>query len=424
MSRFSLEVVQNELLADGATSMDAVVTVTASGARPVLVGEAAEILVIDTSASMADPPSRIWAARLAAAEAVENIRDGVRFAVIAGNDRVATVYPTWGRELIVADPSTRHAAREAVRHLAVEGGTAMSAWLYAARELFATSTASIRHVILVTDGENREESWRLDEALAACTGVFQADCRGVGTAWLVHELRKIASALLGTVDIIPESGQMEAEFRELMDAAMRRAVGGVALRVWCPKDAAVRLVRQVSPDVEDLTARAVQLDAFTRQYPLGAWGDEVRDYQLTVELPRNEVGVEMLAARVELAVGEEVVGRAVIRAAWTDDRVASGSTNADVAHFNAQAELAATIQRGLYALRFGDVATATAQLGRAAQIAAGSGHDATLRLLDKVIEITDERTGTVQVRPNVDKADEMALDARSTRTVRTNHAAS
>ncbi len=61
-----------------------------------------------------------------------------------------------------------------------------------------------RHAILLTDGENREDAGKLDAAIRRATGVFQCDCRGVGTDWVVEEVRRIAQALLGTVDIIPE----------------------------------------------------------------------------------------------------------------------------------------------------------------------------------------------------------------------------
>jgi hypothetical protein len=41
--------------------------------------------------------------------------------------------------------------------------------------------------------------------------VFRCDCRGVGTDWKVEELRTISTALLGTVDIVPEpAGQANA----------------------------------------------------------------------------------------------------------------------------------------------------------------------------------------------------------------------
>ena len=424
MSGFSLEVFQNEFLAEGATTMDAIVTVASSDAAgvggAVAPGQAAEVLIVDTSGSMTAPSTRIRAARLAAAEAIDGIRDGVAFAVVAGGPVATTVFPAWGSGLVIADHVTRGQAKDAVRHLEAGGGTAMSTWLMRARELFATSPATIRHAILLTDGENREDQQLLDQAIEACRGQFQADCRGVGTDWVVSELRRIASALMGTVDIIPEPEQMEAEFRSLMESAMGRGVSGATLRVWCPQGATVGFVRQVAPDVEDLSGRAVQVNPLTREYPLGAWGDEERDYHLSVSVPPNAVGVEMLAARVSLVTGPgaDVVGQALVRAVWTSDEVASARINPEVAHYTGQAELAANIQEGLEALKAGDERTATVKLGRATQLAVESGHDGTVRLLRKVVDVEDERTGTVRIRKDIDKADEMALDTRSTRTVR------
>lgn len=420
MTQFSLEVFQNEFLAEGAAAMDAIVTVTASGAgTPVGTGgQSAEILIVDTSGSMTQPGTRIREARRAAAAAIDGIADGVHFAVIAGTEVATTVYPAWGTSLAVADANTRGQAKEAVRHLQAGGGTAMSTWLLRAAELFATSPATIRHAILLTDGEDREDPWRLDQALGSLVGQFQADCRGVGTDWIVNELRKIASALLGTVDIIPQPEEMEAEFRRLMEAAMGRGVGGAALQVWCPQGASVNFLRQVAPEVEDLTAKATQVNPLTRRYELGAWGDEERDYHLSVSLPTNAIGTEMLAARVGLMVGDDTAGQALVRAVWTSDEAASARINPEVAHYTGQAELAANIQEGLEALKAGDERTATVKLGRATQLAVASGHDGTVRLLKKVVDVEDERTGTVRIRKDVDKADEMALDTRSTRTVR------
>ena len=424
MSEFSLEVFQNELLADGATSMDAIVTVTSRGAVSAGVGgQASEVLIIDTSGSMTAPSTRIRAARQAAAEAIDEIRDGVHFAVVAGAEVATTVYPAWGTNLAVSDHITRGQAKDAVLRLQAGGGTAMSTWLLRARDLFTSSPgATVRHAILLTDGENREDVRRLDDAIRACQGLFQADCRGVGTDWIVSELRKIASALLGTVDIIPEPAQMEAEFRALMESAMSRGIAGTTLRVWCPVGAQVNFVRQVAPDVEDLSGRAVQVDPLTRDYPLGAWGDEERDYHLSISVPPNAVGIEMLAARVSLVAGSDTIGQALVRAVWTDDEVASARINPEVAHYTGQAELAANIQQGLEALKSGDERTATIKLGRATQLAAESGHDGTIKLLRKVVDVEDERTGTIRIRKDIDKADEMALDTRSTRTVRVGRA--
>ena len=89
-----------------------------------------------------------------------------------------------------------------------------------------------------------------------------------------------------------------------------------------------------------------------------------------------------------------------------------------VAHYTGQSELAAAIADGLEARAAGDARTATVRLGRAAQLAAESGNDGTLQLLARVVVIDDAETGTVQLRRHVEAADEMALDTRSTKTVR------
>ena len=298
---FSLEVFQNEYVPAQATTMDAVVTVASQGLAPVRPGEAAEILIIDTSGSMYSPPGRIRAAIRAAGLAVDHIRDGVPFGIVAGNHDATTVFPAWGSGLVVADAVTRAAAREAVRRLEPSGGTAMSKWLLMARDLFATCPTPRRHAILLTDGENNEMPGALEAVLQQCRGLFQVDCRGIGTDWVVGELRTIASTLLGTVDIIRDPEGVEAEFQALMEASMGRAAEAT-LRVWCPKGAAVSFVRQVAPDLEDLTGWGTQLDARTREYPLGAWGTEARDYHLSVSVPANQTGVEMLAARLSLVV--------------------------------------------------------------------------------------------------------------------------
>jgi von Willebrand factor type A C-terminal domain len=43
----------------------------------------------------------------------------------------------------------------------------------------------------------------------------------------------------------------------------------------------------------------------------------------------------------------------------------------------------------------------------------------TAKLLAKVVDVVDPATGTVRLKKKVDDADEMALDTRSTKTVRT-----
>ena len=187
--------------------------------------------------------------------------------------------------------------------------------------------------------------------------------------------------LLGTVDIAAEPADLEADFRSLIEAAMGRGAGNVALRLWTPQGASAAFVKQVSPTIEDLTSRAAPVDTLSAEYPTGAWGDESRDYHLCINVQPRQLGEEMLAGRVSLVVGEEVVSQALIRAIWTDDEQLSTHINREVAHYTGQAELAEVIQEGREARKAGDEETATVKFGRAVQLAAASGHKATIKLL-------------------------------------------
>jgi von Willebrand factor type A C-terminal domain/von Willebrand factor type A domain len=420
MSRFTADVYQNEFLALGSTQVDAVATVTALDPSPgeAPAGAAAEIVIVDASGSMNTPASKLRAAKEATVAAIEVIRDGVAFGVIAGNERARPVFPLTGR-LVPASDDARRRAIAAVANVLPSGGTAIGTWLTLAREMFETTTAGLRHATLLTDGQNQHETIEeLERVLEACEGRFQCDCRGVGTDWEVAELRRIADALLGTVDIIARPEEMAADFRAITERAMGRGTADVALRVWTPQGAEVAFVKQVAPTLVDLTDRATPVDPLTADYPTGAWGDEARDYHVSVRVPVRQSGEEMLAARLSLVVDGAVVTQALIRAIWTEDPELSTRINLEVAHYTGQAELADAIQAGLEARRAGDEATATMKLGRAVQLASEGGNDGTMQLLGRVLEIDDAVTGTVRLKRQVDEVDEMSLDTRSTKTVR------
>lgn len=425
MSSFTAEVFQNEYLPPDGTEVNAVVTVTSTAGGGVAAEppRAAEIVIVDTSGSMGAPRGKIKAAREATCVAIDCIRDGVAFGVIAGTHEARMVYPVQGA-LVMADAASREQAKGAVAQLEAAGGTAIGSWLRIARRRFAEQEGAVCHAILLTDGANEHEKpEELDSAIASCEGVFQCDCRGVGTDWQVSELRKVASALLGTVDIIAQPDDLAADFRAMIETAMARATRSVSLRVWTPQGARVAFVRQVAPTIEELTDRATAVNPLTSDYPTGAWGSESRDYHLCVAVPPRGLGEEMLAARVSLVDGDEVLSQGLVRAIWTDDEALSTRINREVAHYTGQAELADCIQDGLEARKTGDEATATAKLGRAVQLAAESRNEGTLRLLQGVVEIDDPHAGTVRLRHEVADADEMALDTRSTKTVRVGPAA-
>jgi hypothetical protein len=366
--------------------------------------------------------TKLEAAKIAAAAAVDQILDGTYFAVVAGSHQAYLAFPVvrTGAGMVRMDPAARYAAHQAIRQFRADGGTAMGTWLTLAGRLFDSIPVLVqRHAILLTDGENHNERpEQLSTAIAGVVGRFQCDCRGVGVDWQVAEVRRIAQALLGTVDIIPDPDQMQQVFAELMQQSMSRGVAEAQLRVWAPQGAQVLFVRQVAPTVEDLTARRTPVNQLTGAYPTGSWGDESRDYHVSVRLAAKGIGQEQLASRVQLVVADQVVAQGLVKARWSGDDSLTTRINAEVAHYTGQTELAEAIQQGLAAKAAGDEETATTRLGRAVQLAAATGNEEATSRLRKVVDIDDPDTGTVRLRRAVDKADEMALDTASTKTTR------
>ncbi|MFI6354982.1 VWA domain-containing protein [Streptomyces sp. NPDC050743] len=445
--QFSMDVYQNEYLPEGGREVNAIVTVTSTGGGTVGGAvaplyprgrgpSAAVALMVDCSGSMDYPPTKMRNARDATAAAIDTLRDGTHFAVLGGTHVAKEVYPGGGR-LAVADAGTREQAKQALRKLGAGGGTAIGTWLRLADRLLNSADVTIRHGILLTDGRNEHESPEdLRATLEACAGRFTCDARGVGTDWEVKEVTGIASALLGTADIVADPAGLAADFTRMMETAMGKEVADVSLRVWTPVGTTIRFVKQVAPTVEDLTARRTEAGPRAGDYPTGSWGDESRDYHLCVSVPAADLGQEMLAARVSLVVPQaggtsrssvaesgggsvqNLGAQGLVRAVWTDDMAASTSINPQVAHYTGQAELAQAIKQGLDLRKAGDFDGATAKLGRAVQLANASGNADTAKLLAKVVDVVDAATGTVRLKTKVAEADEMTLETRSTKTVR------
>jgi hypothetical protein len=419
MTTFTAETYQNEFLATGATRVDALVSITASGTGDTTHGhERAELVLVDTSGSMNFPRTKIKSAISATCAAVDCIRDGVLFGVIAGTDEAREVYPGDG-QLVVASPTTRQQAKDRIGKVKAGGGTAIGTWLTAARELLAAHPGCVAHALLLTDGENQNETpEELADAVTACEGVFQSDCRGVGADWVASELRTVASGLLGTVEAVREPQDLAADFTATMERAMDRGTGNVSLRVWTPKGARVDLVQQVSPTLEDLTARRSTVGDLEGDYPTGAWSDETRDYHVSIEVPAREIGDEMAAGRIKLVVEDEVVSEALIRAIWTDDAALSTRMNRELAHYTGQAEFANAIDGAYEARRAGDLSEATRLFGAAVSMAHDIGDTHRLHELEKVVDIEDAATGTVRLKQHVDPLDDLALEVGSVKTNR------
>ncbi|MCC3447247.1 MAG: VWA domain-containing protein [Microcoleus sp. PH2017_25_DOB_D_A] len=420
-TQFQAEVFQNPYLHQGSREVNAIMTVTVRGDENIGIapqtGGKLFGIICDISGSMQG--AKIHAAKNAMIKLVQLIPADTSFFIVVGSTRAQVIFPT-----ALATVENKSQAISQIKEVQASGGTLMSQWLEASLTQFKEMPNAVRQALLLTDGQNDDsDQKRLEKVLQACEGVFQCDCRGVGTDWRVKQLQFIANRLLGTTDIIANAVQIEADFQTILAQAMTKTVSDVALRLWTPQGAKVRFCKQVSPEIVDLTDRAQSIKPQVCDYPTGAWGTaESRDYHFCIEVNPGNVGDEMLAGRASLiytADGVETkITEARILAVWTDDEQKSTKIDRRVAHYTGQAELAQTIQEGLEARDKGDVEVATAKLGRAVKLAHDSGNEGTAKLLRQVVEVEDAPTGTVRLKRNVAKEDEMALETRSTKTAR------
>lgn len=413
----SIAVDQNEFLAEGASVVDAVLTVATGPELAVAATPPPrlEILIIDCSGSMGNK-RKFENARNATRTALDEVPDGTAFAIIEGTEQARMIFPTNAMSA-QANHANRTAARRALDRLRPDGGTAMGTWLALARQVALAHPSTQAHAILLTDGKNEHETpEQFATELDRAEGLFVCDCRGVGDDWMPADLHKISAKLSGDADIVADPQDLAADFAAMMRSSAARVIPELTLRVWTPAGAKVRMVKQVAPVLEDLTGRRADTGPQVGEYPLSSWAAEEREYHLQIELEPAAPGREKLAARLSVLAGDEVLGQGLVRAVWTTDTSLSTRISTRVAHYTGQVELAQAVQEGLAARRNGDLDTATAKLRRAVELAAASGHESTAKLLRGVVEV--ERDGTVKLRGEVSAADELALDIRSTKTAR------
>jgi hypothetical protein len=414
---FTLQLSQNKYLAPSDDRMDVVVTVRVGDAAAAAAGppQTAELLLVDCSSSMDWPPTKIEAARHACRVAVDCLRDGVLFGVVECTGRARLVYPP-GPQLAVAGDRTRHEAKSAVSGLIAGGGTAMSTWLDLARELFAGTPAAIRHAVLLTDGKNESDHMgALEAALGRCRGAFACDARGIGDDWEPRDLQRIASVLRGGADAVLEDAELAVDFRRLVEQAMGRTVPDLRVRMTTMPYSRLRFVKQVFPTEVELFAQCTT-DGRVLELPTGAWGDELREYHLCLdveaaELTRYEdrlLGTVALVEGADDAVGEPqaVVGY------LTDDLALSSVPDDDVARVTGQAELGRAVRAGWDAFERDDRAEAAREWGTAFRLATELGNAEILKRLGRLIDVRED--GVVAIKDAVRPRDGFSLVLGST----------
>lgn len=410
---FGLEVSQNPYLSPGDTQMHAVLTITGwalGSATGGSVPEAAEVIMVDCSSSMDWPPTKIAAARRATAAAIDTLRDGVFFAVVEGTDRARIVYPAASR-LAAATPQTKVEAKAAVARLIASGGTAIGTWLTQARELLDGHPTAIRHALLLTDGKNETEAQeQLEQALDACAGHFVCDARGIGENWEPRELLRIVSVLRGAADAVREDADLEADFRTMMQAAMRKVVPDLHIRLKLVPGNRLRFLKQVFPTELDLTEHGVEINGHT-EFSTGSWAEENREYHVCIEVAPDGPMIfeDVQVAQVELAAvgagSTDASGQPMpILVYRTADPVLSTRLNSKVGHYLDQEELGQAMMAGCDAYDNGDLEAARAAWGHAIELATVSGNEECLTRLRRLVDI-DPVDHVVRIKENLQRRD-------------------
>ena len=163
----------------------------------------------------------------------------------------------------------------------------------------------------------------------------------------------------------------------MMRTSMGKSIPDLTLRLWTPAGATRRVRQAGRPDRRgpDRTAgsRRARRSASTR---LGSWGAEDRDYHVQVDVEPAAAGKEKLAARVSVVAGDEVLGQGLVNALWTADTALSAQDQPPGGALHRSGRAGGRRPGGVGARAgTGDVATATAKLQRAMELAVESGND-------------------------------------------------
>jgi Ca-activated chloride channel family protein len=413
----TLEVAQDPYLASDQSEMHVVLRVTAQRSGGSATGTdaatgtgatdgpgLAEVLLIDCSGSMGTPSTKLAAAKRAVRAALKVLPDGTRFAIVRGFMVAEMVYPT-DRKLATLDASTRAAAGDAVNRVYTSGGTRMSEWLTLGRQLLEPHTTSVRHALLLTDGQNvHDTADALTSVLAECSGRFVCDPRGVGDDWEPAELKRIAAELRGTAQAVARPNDLADDFRHTIQAVTGKVVPDLRLRISTSNVDRLAFCRQTYPTIAEIAGAQRPHDDGPVEISLGAWGNETREYHLrfTVRPDGRPFEEDLRVARLDVVADIPLVTAPVlVLVHWTDDDSLTGRGDRSVTFVSNQQELAAAMNAGYTAALRGDRPEAERRFGAAVKLATEMGEAGKLQEMSKVVRIIDAARGEVELRSDV-----------------------
>src|SRR5450432_1928421 len=124
MANYRAEVFQNQFLAEGASEVHAIMTVSVDGAIATGAGGGTKMfgILCDVSGSMSG--EKMHAAKEALSKLVEMLPDDIHFFLVAGSAIGQLIFPA---QLATQESKVR--ALAAIRAMHAEGGTVISTWL-------------------------------------------------------------------------------------------------------------------------------------------------------------------------------------------------------------------------------------------------------------------------------------------------------
>jgi hypothetical protein len=260
----------------------------------------------------------------AVAAAISDLPDDTWFAVVEGDAYPRMLYPRT-LTLAPATPDNKVAATQALASLKACPAPAFGRWLRLADRLFTGRGLNVQHAVLITDTTNSAETpAELANALAWHAGRFTCDTRGVGTDWKVEELRSIADALNGTVDLVRTYDHLAKALTDIVVDSLGQTVSGPVLQVETTEGVSVLFVKQTMPTVVDLTTKGHEAAPQLTEYPCGVWRAGTRDFHIALHAPPWPEDQELDIAWVRIvamppAGGGETLADAQIQVLWTDD---------------------------------------------------------------------------------------------------------
>ncbi|SDC99375.1 vWA domain-containing protein [Glycomyces harbinensis] len=398
---FDLTVGYNGWLAAGDTRLDAAVAIT-SETDGNSTAEVAEIIVIDRSGSMYG--DKFTEAKRAAKAAVDVLRDGAYFSVVAGATEAVPQYPLDGT-LAQADDRTRAGARAAIDAMNGGSSTSIGAWLRCAADILATRPAAIGQVLLLTDGQVTQNTFGYHADLDYCHGKFRCDSVGIGLDWDPDELAQLAERFQGTFKFCEDLAALPEYFTQISGNAMSKAAADVELHVVVPEETELESLSQMVPVKQDLAGHRRPLDDDEEgwAFPLAAWGTETREYLLRFDFPPTGLGMR-LQVLIEVWRGDELVAEKRVIVRWTEERSQFLAIDPQVAALLGQGEVSAEIDSAVRAIDAGDFDTATQAAQRAYRLAEEGGFDGLMHTLGR-LAVYDPDTKSVRIRQKVSDGD-------------------